>query len=91
MMVDVYLGRIGVPDSTLALEFDNFAEASQFCDIVKDHYREQKEILYMAIDKTREFEALDLMFCNEKGVDNDAEIDSEVFGMLLQMQAQNRY
>ena len=89
-MIDVYLGKIGVPESTLALEFNDFTEASKFCDVVKNHYREQKEILYMAIDRAREFESLELMFKNEEGVDKDVEIDAEMFGMLLQMQAQGR-
>ena len=90
-MIDVYIGKIGIPESTLALEFDDFAKASQFCDIVKDHYKEQREILYMAIDRAREFEELDVMFSNEKGVEENVEIDAEVFGRLLQMQTQNRY
>ena len=81
-MIDVYLGKIGVPESTLALEFDDFGEASQFCDIVQEHYKEEKEMLYMAIDKA---EGL------KEGVNENVEIDAEMFGEILQMQAQKRY
>ena len=53
-MIDVYIGKAGVPESTLPLEFDTMQEASKFCDIVKDHYKEEVRMLYIAIDRKEE-------------------------------------
>ena len=84
-MISVYVGKIGVPESTLVLGFDTFKDASDFCDTLKNHYKEQTEVLYMAIDRTREFEALELMF-KDSEIREEVEIDAEVFGKLLEMQ-----
>lgn len=83
-MIDVYIGKVGIPDSTLVLEFDSFAEASDFCDTLKEHYREEREMLYMAIDRTKEFEELEEVFKDEER--KYGEIDAEVFGRLLKAQ-----
>lgn len=50
-MIDVYIGVADEPNSVLELEFDSFAEASKFCDIVKDHYKEERRKLFIAIDR----------------------------------------
>lgn len=83
-MIDVYIGKIGVAESTLALEFDTFSEASEFCDTLKEHYKEESEMLFMAIDRAREFEALDEMFKSEER--KEVEIDAKAFGQILEMQ-----
>lgn len=83
-MIDVYIGKVGIPESTLNLGFDTFAEASDFCDALKEHYREEREILYMAIDRTKEFEELEEVFKDEER--KNGEIDAEVFGRLLKAQ-----
>lgn len=84
-MIDVYIGKLGIPDSTLQLEFDTFADASDFCDLLKDHYKEEATMLYMAIDSTREFESLEEVFKDEK---MEGEIDEDAFDEILAMQAQ---
>lgn len=50
-MIDVYIGVVGEPNSVLELEFDSFAEASKFCDMIKDHYKEERKKLFVAIDR----------------------------------------
>lgn len=86
-MIDVYIGVIGKPDSVLALEFDTFAEASEFCDNMAQHYKEERERLYLAIDNT-EFEEMSEVYKDE--TECSGEIDAEVFAEILKLQAQER-
>ena len=51
-MVDVYVGIVGEPNGMLELEFDSFKEASEFCDSIKDHFKRERNVLYVAIDNT---------------------------------------
>ena len=83
-MVDVYIGVIGDPNSTIALEFDTFKEASDFCDTMAEHYKEEKKRLYLAIDNTNEFYNLEMMFKREPN--KTGGIDEEVFAEILKLQ-----
>ena len=51
-MIDVYVGIVGEPKGMLELEFDSFKEASEFCDSIKDHFKRERNVLYVAIDNT---------------------------------------
>lgn len=83
-MVDVYIGVIGEPNSTMALEFDTFKEASDFCDMMAEHYKEEKKRLYLAIDNTNEFYNLEMMFKREP--QKSGGIDEKVFSEILELQ-----
>lgn len=85
-MVDVYIGVIGDPHSVLELEFGSFADASNFCDTLAAHYKEERKRLYLAIDNTAEFEELDEVYKDEER--SHGEIDAEVFKGILELQAQ---
>lgn len=88
-MIDVYIGVIGDENSVLSFEFDNFADASRFCDTMAEHYREERKKLYLAIDTAREFESLEEVFKND-AVREDRELDSEAFGEILKMHRDGR-
>lgn len=53
-MIDVYIGVKGCADSVMELEFDNFKEASDFCDTLRDHYKEERKKLFVAIERKEE-------------------------------------
>lgn len=84
-MIDCYIGITGNADSVLELEFDTFAEASDFCDTLKSHYKNESKTIYMAIDNTPEFYDLDEVFTDEE---REGEIDAETFMEICKLQAQ---
>lgn len=85
-MIDVYIGVVGEPDSVLTFEFDDFAEASQFCDNMVAHFKEEKKRLYLALDNTEEFESMEEVYKDEQR--QGVEIDVDVFREILELQAQ---
>lgn len=50
-MVDAYIGIVGIPESLMELEFDNFKEASDFCDFVRDHFKEERTKLFTMVER----------------------------------------
>lgn len=87
-MIDVYIGVIGEPESTLSFEFDTFKEASDFCDTMAEHYKEEKKRLYLAIDNTNEFYNLEMMFKREP--QKSGGIDEKVFSEILKLQEERK-
>lgn len=86
-MIDVYIGTIdGNAEGVLQLEFDTFAEASKFCDTLKDHYKEERKRLYMAIDTNTQFYDLEEVFEDEKR--EDGTIDADMFRAICEKYAQ---
>lgn len=77
-MIEVYIGKAGVPESNLHLGFESFRDASDFCDLVKDHYMEEETVLYMAVDSVVEFEELEEVF-KDGGECYTEEIDKNAF------------
>ena len=83
-MVDVYIGVVGEPNSVMQFEFDDFAEASKFCDTMAGHYKEERECLYVAIENGAYYD-LDIIY-SECGMPEQGEIDTEVFREIMAMQ-----
>ena len=83
-MVDTYIGIVGNADSTLELEFDTFAEASEFCDTIAEHYKGEKKCLYMAIDNTPEFYDLDEVYKDAER--KNIEINADTFAEICKLQ-----
>lgn len=83
-MIDVGIGKVGLPESTLMFEFESFADASRFCDIVSEHYKEEAKMLYMAIDRDCVFDEMEEVYKDEER--SVGEIDAEVFGEILKLQ-----
>lgn len=82
-MIDVYIGKVGEPESVLALEFDSIAKATKFCDEVTSHYKEERKRLYMAIDNG--YYDMDVVY-NEEEKPINGEIDIDIFREIIAMQ-----
>lgn len=53
-MIDAYVGIVDQPESMMPLEFDTYKEASDFCDELMRHYKEERAKLFVAIEREDE-------------------------------------